>query len=178
MSVVLIGYRGTGKTTVGKLLAARWSLDVVDADCELEAQAGKSIAEIFADEGEPSFRDRETAVLKELVSRPRCVVSAGGGAVLREENREILRAAEWIVWLKATPETIADRVLADETTNLRRPRLTTSGGMQEIVALLAQREPLYRQMAHCEVDTDGLTASEVVDRMVNQAPEHVPSTNP
>ncbi len=178
MSVVLIGYRGTGKTTTAKLLAERWSLDVVDADCELEAQAGKSIAEIFAEEGEPSFRDWETAVLRELVSRPRCVVSAGGGVVLREENREMLKAAEWIVWLKATAETIAVRVAGDETTNLRRPQLTTSGGMQEIVALLAQREPLYRQTAHCEIDTEGLTAEQVVDRIVSQAPEHLPYTNP
>ena len=107
--------------------------------------------------------------------QPRTVVAAGGGAVLRPENREILNAAEWIVWLKATPETVLQRVSSDDTTNQRRPQLTTSGGLQEIVELLGQREPLYRQMAHCEVNTDGLSAPEVAARVARQAPDNIPS---
>ncbi len=175
MSVVLIGYRGTGKSTVARLLAQRWGIEMVDADCEVESRASRSIAEIFADEGEASFRDWETSVLKDLVPRSQTVVAAGGGAVLRSENREILKNAQWIVWLKATPETISRRVSADANTAGRRPQLTTSGGLREIVALLQQREPLYQQMAQCSVDTDGLSAQQVADRVARQAPDHIPS---
>lgn len=176
MSVVLIGYRGTGKSTVARLLAQRWSWESVDADCELEARAGKTIAELFATEGEGVFRDWETAVLKDLVPQRQIIVAAGGGAVLREENRRTLTDAEWIVWLKASPETIAERVAADATTNERRPQLTTAGGMQEIVELLQQREPLYRQMAQCAIETDGLSPQQVAARVASQAPPHFQPT--
>jgi len=176
MSVVLIGYRGTGKSTVARLLAKRWNLAMVDADCEVESRAGRSIAEIFAEQGESAFRDWETSVLRDLVAKARTVVAAGGGAVLREENREIIETAQWIVWLRATPKTIARRVSADATTNQRRPQLTTAGGLREIVELLQQREPLYRRMAQCAVDTDGLSADEVVEQIARQTPEHIQTT--
>ena len=101
MNLVLIGYRGTGKTTVAQQLARRLGWDWVDSDVEVELRAGTSIATIFAERGEPVFRDLETAVLKELVERERVVIAAGGGAVVRPENRLLLKKADLVVWLTA-----------------------------------------------------------------------------
>src|SRR4051794_20040028 len=104
--IVLVGYRGTGKTTVGRLLAASLGWEFADADDLIESAAGKSIAEIFAAEGDPGFRDREAAALRELCRRDRLVVATGGGAILRPANRELLRGAGFVAWLTAEPETV------------------------------------------------------------------------
>src|SRR5438034_11361464 len=99
----LVGYRGTGKTAVGGLLAGALGWSFADADARLEAAAGKSVADVFRDEGEPGFRDREAAVLAELCRAERHVVATGGGVVLRPANRELLRRSGHVVWLTATP---------------------------------------------------------------------------
>src|SRR4029079_3154262 len=96
--VFLIGYRGTWKSTIAPLLAERLSYDWIDADDELELRAGKSIAQIFADDGEGEFRDLETQIFAELSRRSRAVVALGGGAILREANRAAIRAAGPVVW--------------------------------------------------------------------------------
>ena|SRR5688500_3719344 len=155
MNLTLIGYRGTGKTTVARLVALDVGWEWVDMDVEIELRAGKSIAAIFADEGEPAFRDLESRVLGELVARDRLVIASGGGVVLREENRQAMKHSGKVVWLKASPETIVSRVAADHANVQRRPQLTTSGGLAEIVQLLERRTPLYHQCADLEVDTDG-----------------------
>src|SRR3954464_5808418 len=125
MFVALIGYRGSGKSAVAQQAALRLGWDWVDADVELELRAGKSIAAIFADDGEQVFRDTETAVLRELLKRDRTLLALGGGVVLREENRRMLRAAGGMtIWLSASPETLCARILADSTTAARRPSLT------------------------------------------------------
>ncbi len=147
----LIGYRGTGKSTVGRLLATRMGWEFVDADALLEARAGKSIKQIFADDGEPAFRDLESLILGELCGRERLVVGTGGGIVMREENRNLLRDSGMAVWLTADAETIAQRLHADATTAERRPNLMT-GGLSEIEQLLRVREPIYRQCADLEID--------------------------
>ena len=167
MLIVLIGYRGTGKTTVARLLAARLSLDWIDADVEIERRAGKSIAEIFADEGETAFRDLESEAIADLASRKKLIVAAGGGAVMREENREALAAADAMVWLKADAETVLQRMSGDATSTARRPNLTATGGIDEIRQLLALREPIYRQSATCQVDTVGKTPTDVVDEILS-----------
>ena len=166
MNVVLIGYRGTGKTTVAQQLALRLGWDWVDADVEIELRAGKSIAAIFADEGEPAFRDLESQVLAETIGRERIVLAAGGGVVLREENRQLLRTAGKVVWLTADVATILARVAADQTTAIRRPPLTTAGGEAEVRQLLAQRTPLYRQVADQEIDTEGRSPAEIVEEII------------
>jgi shikimate kinase len=163
----LIGYRGTGKSAVAQLLAARLGWDWVDADVELELRAGKSIAAIFADDGEGAFRDLESAVLAELVRHERRVLATGGGVVLRAENRELLRSGAIVVWLKARPETILRRLSDDWTTVSRRPNLTT-GGLEEIRAMLSQRTPLYRECADLEVDTDEKTLAEVAAEILRE----------
>jgi shikimate kinase len=168
-NVVLIGYRGTGKTTVARLLALKLGWDWVDADVEIELRAGKSIASIFAEDGEPMFRMLESQVLADLLRRDKTVLAAGGGAVIKDGNRQALGTAGRVIWLKAAVPTILARVGADQTTVARRPNLTTAGGETEVVRMLAEREPLYRQCAHLEVDTEGKTpsvvAAEILDRL-------------
>ena len=153
--IVLIGYRGTGKTTVGQLLARQLGWDFADCDDAVETAAGKSIAQIFADEGEGGFRDREAAALASLCAREQLVIATGGGAILRPENRNLLRGAGFVAWLTARPETIWARLQADSTTSLRRPNLTALGGVDEVRSLLAAREPHYRAVADFVADADG-----------------------
>ncbi|MFO0852366.1 MAG: shikimate kinase AroL [Gemmataceae bacterium] len=156
----LIGYRGTGKTTVGRLVAAALGWSFADADDVIEATAGRSIASIFAAEGEAGFRDREAAALRELTA-DRLVVATGGGAVLRPENRDLLQSSGLTVWLTAPVVVIWDRLQTDPLTAARRPNLTAAGGAEEVRAVLAAREPLYRATAHHTVETAGRSPDEV-----------------
>ena len=169
MQVILIGYRATGKTTLARLLAGRLGWQWIDADVEIERRAGKSIAEIFADEGEPAFRDLEADVIADLCQRERLVLAAGGGAPLRPESRRAMRASGKVVWLKAAAETIHGRMLRDATTADRRPDLTSRGGLEEIIELVTAREPIYQESAHLQVDTEGKDpqqiAAEILDRL-------------
>jgi shikimate kinase len=168
MNVVLIGYRGTGKTTVAQQLALRLGWDWVDADVEIELRAGKSIASIFADDGEQTFRDLESQVLAATIGRARIVLAAGGGVVLRDDNRRLLGTAGKVVWLQADVATILARVAGDQTTAGRRPQLTTAGGESEVRQLLAQRTPLYHELADLEIDTEGRTPAEIVEEIVEE----------
>jgi shikimate kinase len=167
--IFLIGYRGTGKTTIARELADRLACDCVDADDIIEQEAGKSIARIFADDGEAIFRDFESNAVAALCGKKRIVVALGGGAVLRESNRiAIAGTGGPVVWLTATVDTILDRVAADKTTSARRPNLTTGGGRDEVDSLLAQRMSLYRECATLVVDTEGKSATEVADEIVDR----------
>lgn len=159
----LIGYRATGKTTLAKLLAQALGWEWIDADTEIERAAGKSIARIFAEDGEPAFRDLEAKIIDDLCQRERLVLATGGGAPLREETRRALRAAGKVVWLRATPETIHARMAADTTTAERRPSLTNHAPLEEITRLLAYREPMYRETADFVVDTEGRSPGELTD---------------
>src|SRR5262245_20065648 len=127
MNLSLIGYRGTGKTTVARLLALQLGWEWVDADVEIQLRAGKSIATIFADDGETAFRDLESLVTVALAGRNRIVIATGGGVVLREENRRRLRLSGKVVWLMAAPQTIMARMAQDSSTGERRPALTKAG---------------------------------------------------
>lgn len=169
MNVVLIGYRATGKTTVARLLAERLGWEWVDADVEIERRAGKSIARIFAEDGEPAFRDLEAEVIRDLCGRRRLVLAAGGGAPLREESRRVMRECGRVVWLKALPETVLMRMSGDSTTAARRPDLTDRGGLEEIVQLLSQREAIYRESAHLELDTEEKSPEGIADEIVDRA---------
>lgn len=163
--VFLIGYRGTGKTSVARELAARLICNWVDADDVIEQWAGKSIAEIFADDGEAAFRDVESRVVEELSGRAGSIVSLGGGAVLRESNRNAICGAGPVVWLTASVDSIVARLAADGSTASRRPNLTSTGGRAEIESLLNQRMPLYRECATLIVDTEGKTVAQVADEI-------------
>ncbi len=165
-SVYLIGYRGSGKTTVARELARRLGFAYIDADDEIEERAGKSIAEIFADDGEAVFREIESEVVADLCLLRRTVVALGGGAIMSEVNRTEVRLAGTVVWLVASVSTIAERLAADESTRTRRPNLTAGGGLSEIETVLAMREPIYRACATFEIDTDGKTSEAVVDEIM------------
>jgi shikimate kinase len=166
MHVYLIGYRGSGKTTVGKLLAKRLDRPCVDCDDLIEAAAGMTIRELFAREGEAGFRDREQAVILQLASEADCrpqVVSLGGGAILREANRDAICGSGRCVWLTASPETLVSRMRADHTTAARRPALSGLSDYAEVVALLEARRPLYVAVAEKTVDTDSRSAEAISD---------------
>lgn len=150
--LILIGYRGTGKSTVGRTLATALNWPFYDADAIIEAKAGRTIAQIFADETESGFRDRESAVLQELCQYTPAIISTGGGAILRPENRLLLRSAGQIIWLTAPVDVIWERLQTDPTTGARRPNLA-GGGRAEVEQLLRTREPWYRECADQILDT-------------------------
>ena len=173
-NIALIGYRATGKTTVAKELASRlpgWNW--VDADVEIERAAGKTIAQIFQQSGESGFRDLESIVTAELLSRPQTIIATGGGIVIRPENRERLKQSAFVVWLKASPETIFNRMYSDETTATRRPALTDSDPREEIVKMLNIRNLWYEQTASVSVDTDILTPGQIADWILQQYKEYI-----
>lgn len=151
-------------------LARRLHFEWMDADNELEKRADRTIKEIFASDGEPVFRRMEREVIVSLLRRKRLVLSTGGGCVMNADTRRDLKAAGPVVWLQASVETIASRILHDSSTKSRRPNLTAVGGVEEIKSLLALREPMYRECASIIIDTDGLTFEAIVGRIVAQLP--------
>ena len=143
--VVLVGFMGCGKTTVGRELATLLGWDLVDLDAEIEARAGRSVAAIFAEEGEAAFRARERAAAEGAMRRERVVIAAGGGAYAEPATREILEAGALTVWLRCALPALLARIPDDGSRPLGRNRAT-------IGALLRQREPVYR-LAALTVDT-------------------------
>jgi shikimate kinase len=166
MLLTLIGYRATGKTTLANLLAERLHWDWADADAEIERRSGQSIERIFADQGEPAFRDVEVAVIADLCRRERLVLAAGGGAPLRPENRRAIRAAGKIVWLCARPETILARMTADPATFSQRPSLTCRPPLDEIRHLLEIRTPVYQELADLVLDTEGKPPADLAAEII------------
>ncbi|MBP1999308.1 shikimate kinase [Paenibacillus shirakamiensis] len=154
-NIILIGMMGTGKSTVGELLARQTGHHMVDLDHLIQVKAGKSIPEIFEDEGELYFRDLESEVLAELMEQDGLVVATGGGAVLRHENCTVMLNRGWVVALQADAESIMRRVGEDPN----RP-LLAGGARERIIELLEERKSSYN-FAHQSIDTAGLCAEEV-----------------
>ncbi|MEM1441976.1 MAG: shikimate kinase [Verrucomicrobiota bacterium] len=155
-NLILIGFMGTGKTTIGKQVARSLGFRFVDTDALISKEAGKSISKIFEDSGEEVFRDLETEVLKECGEQENQVISTGGGIVTREENIKILKASGYVIWLKASPQIIYDRVRR----NSKRPLLQVKDPRQTIIDLLEVRDELYRKAQHLSINTDELTMDE------------------
>jgi shikimate kinase len=164
-NLFLIGYRCTGKTTVARILAERLGWTWIDADRALEERYGRSIRQIFAEEGEAGFREKESAVLEQLCGSQNQIIATGGGVVLEAANRERLRAAGRVVWLTAEAQTLWQRLQADTTTRERRPPLR-GGGLSEIQELLEVRRPLYQACADVSVDTTDVSAEVVAGRIL------------
>jgi shikimate kinase len=164
MTILLIGYRGSGKTSVGRKLADRLWYSFLDTDEMIVARAGKTIREIFEQDGEGAFRDLESQVLVECLGKEDHVISLGGGAVLREVNREaIKRIGCRVIYLKADPKVLFERIQRDTGTAANRPALTKLGGsIDEVEQLVAQREPLYREVATGELDVSNLSVEDAV----------------
>jgi shikimate kinase len=158
MNVVLVGYRGTGKSAVAQRLAQDLGLDVVCLDAEIERQAGKNIPQIVADSGWPAFRDLEEEIVRTVAARDGLVIDCGGGVIEREANFPVLRAAGTVFWLKASTDTIVHRIQGDD----QRPSLTgTKSFTEEVDEVLRRRTPLYQRMGHVAVDTDNRSIPEV-----------------
>lgn len=164
-NIVIIGFMGCGKSTVGRALQQRLGYPLVDMDHVIEQRTGKSIPEIFAELGEPAFRDMETALLQELddPSAPRRVISTGGGVIGRAENRALLKRLGYVVWLHAP----AAVILARTSKSHHRPLLSaTEDPAARIEALMAERQPLYQESAHLKLDTAGLRSDELATGIV------------
>ena len=167
-SVVLIGYRGTGKSTVGAFLARRLGLRFVDTDLLIESHQGESIAAIFARGGEGLFRDCESAVLESLAesSEPR-VIAGGGGIVLRESNRVLLRnlAPGRVFLLTASVESITRRIFSDAQSDRTRPPLTGLSPEEEIREVLQKRDPVYRETADHLISTENKMPADIAEEI-------------
>lgn len=162
--ISLIGLPGSGKSTIGRQLAARLNLQFFDSDSVIERQLGCSIREFFEREGEPAFRDIEHAVIDDLTQKPDCVVSTGGGAVLRLVNREVLRTRCHTVYLHSPPQEIFRRLRSDRS----RPLLQVADPLARLQELYVVRDPLYRETAQFVVETGRPSVSTVVNTILMQ----------
>lgn len=161
-NVILIGFMGCGKTTVGLRLSYRLRRAVIDTDKEIEKEEKRAISDIFATDGEGYFRDKETACLQKLIeSTSNQIISVGGGLPLREENRRLLHELGQVFYLCAKGETIYER-LKDDTT---RPLLQGGDPLTKIETLLQERDPYYRAAADVVIAVDGKSFSEILDEI-------------
>ncbi len=165
-NIILVGPMGTGKSTIGRLLSKELRLPFRDSDREIELRTGTNIPWIFDVEGEQGFREREQAMLAELCQTTGQVLATGGGAVLREENRKILREGGSVVYLCTSVDQQLERTARDRN----RPLLQTGDPRQILTGLLAIRDPLYREVADIVVDTDGRPPRLVVDEIISRLP--------
>lgn len=172
--IALIGMRGSGKTTLGRQLAESFGLPLIDCDKELESRLGMSISEMFSQFGEPGFREKEAACLGELVQGDRWIMACGGGAILREANRNLLRERSFVIWLDAPPEILAERVTRDPWSASGRPPLIGADRtilqqkeieiplksrpietvQAELNQIFSDRKSLYSSTSHLRLATD------------------------
>jgi len=165
MNLVLIGYRGTGKSAVAAILSRRLGMASVSLDEEIVRQAGMPIPEIVEKRGWPWFRDLESEIVERFALRDQAILDTGGGVVLRPRNTENLRRGGVLFWLKASVGVIVERI--QESTE--RPALTEGRSfLEEVEEVLSERLPLYRAAADREIDTDPLTADGVADEIIRE----------
>ena len=166
-NIVLIGFMGCGKSTVGRELHQKLGYSLIDMDQIIEQRAGKSITAIFASEGEEAFRKMETDLLEELAApgQERRIISTGGGVVGRERNRVLLRQLGYVVWLHAPLEVILERT----ERNRDRPLLDIEDPAERIYQLMELRKPLYHGISHLKVDTKGLDSGELATGILESA---------
>jgi shikimate kinase len=161
-NLVLIGFMGSGKSSVGRELARRWGYRFIDTDAMIRHKYDLSIPDIFAKFGEPFFREAEYQALVRLQGIGSTVIATGGGIVTQPRNLPLLRTLGPVVWLSADQTTIVDRV----GKSTHRPMLDQANPEESVTRLLAERAPLYRQAADLLIETSGLTHREVADRIV------------
>ncbi|HSV34682.1 MAG TPA: shikimate kinase [Ramlibacter sp.] len=164
MFIALVGLPGSGKSTVGRHLARRLNLPFNDSDHVIEQRIGCSIRSYFEREGEPSFRDLEEQVISELSQAGQGVLATGGGAVLRPANREHLRAAGNVVYLRSSPEEVFRRLRHDAN----RPLLQVADPLARLRDLYEERDPLYRETAHFVIETGRPSVATLVNMILMQ----------
>lgn len=160
--IILVGFMGTGKTTVGKLIASKLSWRFADTDAVIEAKAGKPVREIFAQDGEPAFRALEAELCREIGTWRRCVVATGGGILLDPANRAVLLESGFVICLQASVQQIAARLEHDKN----RPLLAGADRMQRLTELLTEREALYATLP-TRLNTTGMTPFSVSERVIH-----------
>lgn len=172
MNIYLIGYRCTGKTSVGKLLAGRLDMEFADTDRLLEQRAGMHISNYVSRYGWESFRELETEIIRDLSRRDGLVAATGGGVVLRDENVRHMKETGLLAWLKARPETILARMKNDSKTGNQRPALSADPLVQEVYQTLKQRTSLYEQAARIQVSTDDADIENVCETLIEKTMNH------
>ncbi len=164
--ILLIGFRATGKTTVGRLLAERLSWEFVDLDTYIEKKLGKSIREVVEESGWEAFREAERRAMREFIGKEKLVLSLGGGAVMHAAEMEALKEDSFTVWLDASAEVVLERLSRDPRTATQRPALTEKSFEEEVREVLETRRPLYARFADLRISSDALSPEEVTQRMV------------
>lgn len=164
-NIILEGFMGSGKSTVSELLSDKLELELIDTDEAIEEAEGRKISEIFEQDGEEAFRDMETELMEMVISEHmrETVISLGGGLPVREKNRELLKRAGKVVYLRTSPETVYDRLKGDDT----RPLLKSENPLARIKELQDKRGKIYEEAADIIVDTDGKTPAEVADEIIS-----------
>jgi len=165
-NLFLIGFRCTGKSSVGKLLSARLDWPFIDTDSLLVSESGKGIKEIVEKHGWETFRKMEHGILEQVCKLNRRIVATGGGVVVNVENVELMKKSGSLVWLRAEPETIKTRMLQDRDTKDFRPALTSIDSIAEIKETLLEREPYYRRAMDFHVTTDKLGLDQIVNSII------------
>lgn len=168
MNIYLIGYRCTGKTSVGRCLADRLEMEFADADEIFEHQSKTTISDFVAQNGWEAFRSAEAQILEDLSKRSGLVVATGGGVVLRQQNVSAMQKSGIAVWLTARPETIVSRMQADPATGSRRPAFGSDPVFQEVIKTLEQRTPLYKNACLIEIATDDKDTDQICDHLVSR----------
>ena len=161
MNIYLIGYRCTGKTTVGKLLSEKLNWPLSDSDAAVEKEYNTTISEMVENDGWIKFRERERKMIRELSFLNRSVISTGGGVVLNKSNISNLRKSGVVVWLEASKDTIIKRILNDEKTSSQRPALLNTDLETEVNETLSKRMPLYERTSDFSIDTDKIDLAEI-----------------
>jgi len=162
-NLILVGPMGSGKTTIGRRLSERLTLDFFDSDHEIVNTTGVSIDHIFDVEGEKGFRARESDVLKKLCSMPNIVLATGGGAIILKENRELMKKASSIIYLSSSVDQILRRTAKSKT----RPLLEKSNNRRKTITdIVEARDPLYREVSSHIIDTNGKKLNEVIDEII------------
>lgn len=165
-NLILIGFMGSGKTTIGLKLSYRLRMPVEDTDKLIERREGRSISEIFAAEGEEYFRRQETALLKELSEKSRGkIYSVGGGTPVRPENRRLLKRLGTVIYLRVRPETVYERLKNDT----ERPLLQCENPLLRIRELLEERQEIYESCADIIIDADAAGTEEIVAKIAKEA---------
>ncbi len=173
MNIILIGYRGSGKSTIGRKLAKRLRLKFVDIDDLIEERAGIPIHRIVSSHGWGHFRKLERNTIEEISKEDRLVVASGGGAVLDTDNVNALRKNGLLIWLKADKQTLLKRLSQDPGTNTRRPALTSQGTSEELKEVLSLREPIYERVSEMQIDTSTLDEKTVVKNISAAVKERI-----
>ena len=168
-NIILIGPMGSGKSTIGNLIAKKLNREFRDSDHFIEEKTGVDIARIFDVEGEAGFRDRESKALKALFGNNNQVIATGGGSVLREENQALLRSSGYIVFLDTSVNQQLQRLRRDK----KRPLLQTASPRQQLESLFEARHPIYLNLADLSVKTDRKLARRLASDIIDQLPEHL-----